>query len=83
MKTLQNKIILTRYRKCGHNPAIGIHNIAGDGATGAHAVNGLPDEVVGSDQDWGQEANAGSSAIVKFEKWRIYIGFVTLITGFH
>jgi len=63
----------------GHDPTIGIENIARNIST--DAVNGLSDQIVGSDQNGGEKQNGCTGPVVELEKGRVNVRFVSLVTG--
>ena len=68
---------LTWYRERRHDPAICVEDIARDVV--AHAVDGLANQVVGSDQDARDEQDCARRPVVQLEKRRVNVGLVALV----
>jgi len=71
--------VFTRDGEGGHDPTIGIENIAGNIST--DAVNGLSNQIVGSHQNGGEKQNGCTGPVVELEKGRVNVRFVSLVTG--
>ena len=63
------RVLLTRHGERRHDPAEGLEHVSGDDV--AHAVDGLPDEIVGGDEEAADEAEGGGGAVVQLEERRV------------
>ncbi len=72
-------VILTGHGECGHDPAVVVEHVSWD--AGAHAVDGVADEVVGGDQEAADEQDGGRRAVVQLEERGVDVGLVAAVAN--